>query len=129
MAITADMAGVQLSRTIDNGSMMPSDWIMTIYGACVDPHVKIGDNVVELTGAIPAGAYARINSLAKTITLTTSDGTVSNIFDWGVRGKGVGSGHYVFEPIPAGSQPISWPSSFGFDLMLIERRGDPTWII
>lgn len=125
--IFADMADSRLTRDINNTGLQPCDWIMMIYGQAVNPHVQIGGNRVELTGTIPAGAYAVINTLTRTITLTTKDGQTSNILWQGVRGSGIGSGTYCFEQIPPGPAQITWPSSFDFDIRLIYKRSDPTW--
>ena len=122
-----DLAAGGYTRYVQNDSLAPEDWIMTIFGPVTSPHITIGSNIIELTGSIPAGAYVVIDSRTRTITLTNSDGTSQNVFDWGVRSTGVGSGNYVFERIPAGQQTVSWPSSFSFDLQLVESRTDPTW--
>lgn len=115
-------------RTISNNTERASAFIMTIYGPVSSPQITIGDNVYELSGSIPSGGYARISSIDRTIMLVDADGDVANIFDWGVRGSGRGGGNYIFERIAPGDQEVSWPSSFTFDLELIEERSDPTWL-
>lgn len=125
--ITADMAGVAIAPSVENRSLTPCDWIMTIFGPAVNPHVTIGTNMIELTGTIPDGAHAVIDSHAKTITLTTKNGQTTSIFDWGVRGTGENGGHYVFQRIPAGTHPVTFPSSFRFDLQPVYERSDPSW--
>ena len=122
-----DLAAGGFTRYAQNDSLAPEDWIMTIFGPVTGPHITIGGNIVELTGSIPAGAYVVINSRTRTIMLADSNGSTQNVFDWGVRSTGVGSGNYVFEKIPAGQSVVSWPSSFAFDLQLVESRTDPTW--
>lgn len=122
-----DLAAGGFTRYVQNDSLVPEDWRMTIFGPATGPHVTIGANIVELTGSIPAGAYVTIDSKTRTITLTDNNSVTQNVFDWGVRSTGVGSGNYVFERIPAGQHIVSWPSSFGFDLQLVESRTDPTW--
>lgn len=122
-----DLAAGGYTRYVQNDSLAPVDWQMTIFGPTTGPHVTIGSNIVELTGSIPAGSYATIDTQTRTITLTDNNGVTQNVFDWGVRSTGVGSGNYVFEKIPAGQSVVSWPSSFSFDLQLVESRMDPTW--
>lgn len=125
--IFADMAGSRLANYTNNASIQPCDWIMTIYGPAVNPHVQIGGNRIELTGTIPAGAYATINTRSRTITLTDKNGITTNIFNQGVRGAGRDSGSYCFQPISSGRQLVTWSGSFDFDLSLIEERSDPSW--
>lgn len=122
-----DLAAGGFTRYVQNESLSPVDWRMTVFGPVTGPHITIGGNIIELTGSIPDGSYATIDSRRRTITLTNADGSTQNVFDWGVRATGVGSGHYVFERIPAGQSVVSWPSSFSFDLQLVESRMDPTW--
>ena len=114
-------------RTIRNNTERASAFVMTIYGPVSSPQITIGDNIYELTGSIPPGGYVRVSSINRTITLVDADGDVSSVFDWGVRGSGRGGGNYIFERIAPGDQEVSWPSSFTFDLELIEERSDPTW--
>ena len=122
-----DLAAGGYTRYVQNDSLAPEDWRMTIFGPPTGPHVTIGSNIVELTGSIPAGSYATIDTRTRTIMLTDNNGVTQNVFDWGVRSTGVGSGNYVFERIPSGQSVVSWPSSFSFDLQLVESRTDPTW--
>lgn len=122
-----DLAAGGYIRYVLNDSLAPEDWRMTIFGPATDPHITIGGNIIELTGSIPEGSYATIDSRRRTITLKDNNGVTQNVFDWGVRSTGSGSGHYVFERIPAGQSVVSWPSSFAFDLQLVESRTDPTW--
>lgn len=125
--LPVDLATSGFTRYVQNDSLAPEDWRMIIFGPVTGPHVTIGSNIVELTGSIPAGSYVTIDSKNRTITLTDNNGVTQNVFDWGVRSTGVGSGNYVFEKIPAGQSVVSWPSSFSFDLQLVESRMDPTW--
>ena len=94
---------------------------LMIYGEITDPSVFIGDNVYTVHGEVKKGETLLIDSLAKTITLTTATGAKVNWFD--KRGRDT----YIFEPIPAGQNSVSWPGSFGFDLTVIEKRSEPKW--
>ena len=42
-------------------------------------------------------------------------------------GSGKDSGRYVFQPLAPGTQPISWPGGFQFDLTVCEERSEPPW--
>lgn len=94
---------------------------LLIYGEAVNPSVVIGGHVYAINGTIGKGESLLIDSLTKTITLTTAFGHKINWFD--KRGRG----DYIFEPIPAGQNTVSWLGTFGFDLTVIEKRSEPRW--
>jgi hypothetical protein len=95
---------------------------MLIYGATENPTITIGGHVYAINGKIGAGETILIDSLEKTITLTTATGSKTNWFDKRSRDS------YVFEPIPAGTHTVVWNGTFGFDLTVIEKRSEPRWI-
>ena len=94
---------------------------LLIYGEAVNPSVVIGGHVYAINGTIGKGETLLIDSLSKKITLTTAFGNKINWFD--KRGRE----DYIFEPIPAGQNTVSWLGTFGFDLMVIEKRSEPRW--
>ena len=94
---------------------------LLIYGEATNPAVVIGGHVYAVNGTIGKGETLLIDSLAKTITLTTAHGNQTSWFDKRNRES------YIFEPIPAGKVPVSWSGDFGFDLIVIEKRSEPKW--
>ena len=94
---------------------------MLIYGEAVNPSVSIGGHVYAINGTVSDGEILLIDSLNKTITLTTVLGNKINWFDKRVRKD------YIFEPIPAGKHSVSWSGTFGFDLTVMEKRSEPRW--
>lgn len=94
---------------------------LLIYGEAVNPSVAIGDHIYAINGSVGRGEVLLIDSLNKTITLTTAYGNKINWFD--KRGRE----DYIFEPIPAGQHTVSWVGTFGFDLTVIEKRSEPKW--
>lgn len=94
---------------------------LLIYGPAAEPTIMIGGNTYTVNGTIGAGEVLLINSITKTITLTTAAGQSINWFDR--RGRD----SYIFEPIPAGQNTVVWPGSFGFDLTVVEKRSEPQW--
>lgn len=94
---------------------------LLIYGEAVNPSVVIGGHIYGINGTIGKGETLLIDSLNKTITLTTATGNKVNWFD--KRGRK----DYIFEPIPAGQNTVSWLGTFGFDLTVIEKRSEPKW--
>ena len=124
-----DLAVSRPSCMVSNRMRVPMPFRLIVYGPVSNPSLTIGGNVYRLNGDVPAGAYVVVNSLEKSIMLHDADGSLRNVFSWGVRGSGLNRGQYVFQPIPAGSSVVELGSGFGFDLTVIEENGDPTWLI
>ena len=109
------------SRKVESGSISNSKFKLRIYGEATDPAINIGGHIYSVSGRIQAGESLLIDSISKTITLTTAAGTKINWFDKRNRES------YIFEPVPAGIQNVSYNGSFGFDLTIIEERSEPKW--
>lgn len=115
------------AASVETSVLTDCDVRLVIYGQCDNPYVVIGGNRYQVNCGVPAGAYLTIDGREKTIILTLEDGTTVNVFGDGVRGSGLGSGEYVFEPIQPGAQNVEWDGSFGFDLGWYEEEGEPPW--
>ena len=94
---------------------------LLIYGTAENPTITIGGHNYTINGAISAGETLLVDSLNKTITLTTASGQPVNWFDKRSRES------YIFQPIPAGKNAVVWSGTFGFDLTVIEKRSEPRW--
>lgn len=112
---------------VDGLDAMP--FRMRVFGPCSNPVVTIGGNRYMLSGGIPAGAWVEISSVegGRTVTLVTEGGDRLNWFAHAERGAGLGSGSYIFQPLPAGRSEVSWAGGFTFDLTPIEERSEPPW--
>lgn len=108
-------------RSITCDASRDSAFRLLIYGEASNPSITIGGHTYVINGTIGAGESLLIDSVTKTITLTTVRGTKINWFD--KRGRE----NYIFQPIPAGQNMVSWNGSFGFDLTTIEERSEPRW--
>lgn len=117
-----DYALLHLGRRVRCDSVGGGAYRMTIWGACENPTITIGSNIYTVKGRIEKGETLVIDSLAKTITLTTATGSKVNWFD--KRGRE----NYIFEAIPTGQSIVTWNGSFSFDLTIIEKRSEPKWI-
>lgn len=100
---------------------------LTIYGTAVNPAIRIGKSWYKVDSTVPNDGYMIIDPISRTVTITDADGTVTDAFAKAHRGGGLGSGEYIFEPIPAGSHEVAWDMSFGFDLTWYEEEGEPSW--
>ena len=110
-----------------NGRMITCDtagdnaFKLLIYGEATNPVVIINGHTYAVNGTVGKGETLLIDSLNRTITLTTATGGKVNWFDKRSRDE------YIFEPISAGQNAVSWLGTFGFDLTVIEKRSEPRW--
>ena len=108
-------------RKIVCDSIGSSAFRLLIYGEATNPAVTINGHTYKVNGTIGKGETLLIDSLKKTITLTTASGKKINWFD--KRGRE----EYIFEPLQSGQNTIAWSGAFGFDLTVIEKRSEPKW--
>jgi len=107
---------------------LPAAVRLTVYGPATNPYIVIGENKYQLNSVtVPSGGYLIVDGRAKTIEMTAANGDKTNLFAAGERGTGAGSGAYIFEPVPAGLNTVSWPNSFGFDVTVFEQSGEVPW--
>lgn len=109
------------SRKVNSGSVSSSKFMLRIYGEATNPAINIAGHIYAVNGRIQKGESLLIDSINKTITLTTATGAKVNWFDKRNRES------YIFEPIPAGIQNVNHNGTFGFDLTIIEERSEPKW--
>ena len=108
-------------RKIVCDSVGSSEFRLKIYGEATNPAVVINGHTYKINGTISKGESLMIDSMTKTITLTTASGKKINWFD--KRGRK----EYIFEPLPTGQSTVSWDGTFGFDLTVVEKRSEPKW--
>ena len=116
-----DYATSKTGGIIVCNSIRANAFRMRIYGEATNPTVVISGQVYKINGKVAKGETLLIDSLSKTITLTTATGEKVNWFNNRSRDS------YVFEPIPAGQNTVEWDGSFGFNLTVIEKRSEPRW--
>lgn len=98
-----------------------SNFRMIIYGACSSPVVYVSGHAYAVNCEIAEGEYLTIDSVAKTVTKTATDGTITNVFN--LRGRD----SYIFEKIGTGDSTVIWDGDFGVDIILLEERSEPKW--
>lgn len=108
-------------RSILCDSVGSNAFRMLIYGEVSNPSIVIGTHIYTVNCDVGKGETLLIDSLTKTITLNTASGKKVNMFD--KRGRE----QYIFEPIPAGKNIVSYNGAFGFELTVIEKRSEPKW--
>lgn len=110
------------NELIDTGSFASANFKIIIYGSCVSPTLYIAGHEYSVDCEVGDGEYLTIDSAKKKIYLTQQDGTIVNKF--ADRNKE----SYIFERIPAGSNPVTWDGTFGFDVTIIDERSESKWI-
>ncbi len=118
-------------KTLINEALYNSEFQLVIYGPATNPSITIAGNNYKVSCVVPEGGILFVNSLNKGIPSTSIflrkvDGTIENMFSKRQRGM-VGSGDYIFEPIPAGNLDVTWSGAFGFDLYTYEGRSVLPW--
>lgn len=109
-------------------SPMGADAVIEIYGPASRPSISIGSNTYHVDVEVPEGSTLIIDGVAKTVEMHDAYGTVTNEFAHAERGEGAGKGSYIFEPITAGDNDVSWNKSFKFTVTACERGMMPAWI-
>lgn len=123
-----DYAPASPARTVDVPGSSPNPFRFVIWGRAVNPSVTIAGNLYSFNVTVPAGGYLLVDTLDEPIVkIVTADGITSDAFDSAHRGGGLGSGDYAFEPIPDGTQLVSWDDSFGFDLTIYHVESEIPW--
>lgn len=118
----SDYSSNIISKALNNGNFVASNFVMRIYGACANPVVTIAGHNYAVNVELADREYLTIDSVNKTIVKTAEDGSTENCFNLRSRES------YIFEKIPAGSLNVASSAGFLFDVTLLEERGEPKWI-
>lgn len=113
--------------SVTSTAYMPSPIRLVVFGPATNPAITIGGNRYQVNATVPAGGYLVVDGIDKAIASVTVNGTITNLFDKGVRGTGEGSGDYIFEPLPPGTSDVVWNRSYAFDLYYYTEEGEPPW--
>lgn len=109
------------NKTLINTGFVPTNFRMIIYGPCKYPAVYVSGHLYQVNCELSSGEYLTIDSVTKKIFKTAIDGTKVNQFNLRERDS------YIFQKIPAGSNPVIWEGDFGLDIILMEERSEPKW--
>ena len=114
------------SRQVYNEGSEARDFVWRAYGPVSDPAIHIGGNLYQVNVDLAAGDRLEVDSAARTVTVTSASGAVTNAY--GQREPGAkGSGSYIFERIAPGPNTLAWDNSFEFDLVVYEVRTSCPW--
>lgn len=117
------------TKYVNNTGVAPAPLNITFYGAGVNPQVSIANNAYKVDTVIPENSYVEVKGsiYPRKIFLVDPYGDKEDIFDKGERGRGKGSGEYIFEEVPVGYFPISWSGASAVDVEWFEVEGEPPW--
>ena len=107
-------------NTVNNTHYIPTSFLLTIYGPCVNPSIMIGGSIYKVNTAVGNGEYLEIDSINKTVRRKTSSGFVN---EYNNREKS----QSIFEPIQPGVNTLIWSGAFSFDLTLHQERSELKW--
>jgi len=110
------------NQTLINPHFSTSPFKLILYGECTNPSVLINGILYKVNTVVGANEYITIDTKAKTIYLTRIDGAQVNLYNLQDRE------FYIFTPIPAGQNTISWDGSFPMEIIIFEERGEPKWM-
>lgn len=106
---------------IENRHYIPTSFLMTFYGPCVNPSVTIGGHLYKVNITLSSGEYLQIDSINKRVIRHTTTG--EDVSEYNKREKS----QSVFEPIQPGRQTLVWSGAFSFDLILHQERSELKW--
>lgn len=117
------------ARTFKTAARYPSEFRLIVYGGAtgtVNPAVRIGGNLYEVSVRVLPGGYLEIDSRERTVRLYASDGTWENVIDRRNRGVPKG-GSYIFERIPPDASYATVSGGAGADLIIYTESSVPPW--
>ena len=118
-----DYKNTLANSRISNTGLTASNFILTIFGYVQNPTLYVGEHEYTVNVTVEADEHLTIDSINKTIILTTSNGEQVNCFNR--RNKD----SYIFEKIPVGTNTITSPNQqIYFNITLLEERSEPKWI-
>lgn len=99
----------------------PADFLLRIYGPCVNPYVSINGVDIGVTATVQAGEYVEIDSRDKTVYRVDTNGVRTNLFNQRLKTTS------IFTKIPSGNNVAIWPGTFTCELIVYEERSEPKW--
>lgn len=126
-----DYGPMNQAASITNPELTPTPFKWQINGPVTNPIMEIAGNRYEVNGVtVPDGGILEVDGVSepKSILLRGPTGTITDVFDKGVRGSGLDSGTYIFQPIPPGTFTVGWAGNFNFFLEMWFERSEPPWI-
>ena len=115
------------SNFVENRTHHLADLLIRIYGDCVDPVVKIGENSYSVDVEVKQGDRLEIDTSEKTVKVVKLDGTVENAFAHIAGEYRENSGSYIFQKMPSGTSNVTWSGTYDLDIVVVEHANEPRW--
>lgn len=106
-----------------NTNIEDADFIMRIFGSCINPVVYINDYAYRVNVELYEGEYLEIDSVRKKIIKYNAKGEQTNCFNLRSRET------YIFKKLSPGKIAIAKNSPFLLSLTVLEYRSEPEWWI
>lgn len=117
-----DFTASLTSDEIMNETNDTLEFEFNIFGPCDSPKIIIGRHGYRVNAVLETDEYLVVNSVTRKIYKVKIDGEKVNQYSLKDEDS------YIFQKIPPGMSIVSWDNSFGFSVLLIERRITPRWI-
>lgn len=117
---TYDLVSARISKHVINHNVVAADFILIVFGPCVNPAVYINGHLYQVNVTLYTGEYLEINSKRKRIYKVKVDGERINCFYQRNRES------YIFEKIRPGKQAVL-KDGFGIKLTILEERSEARW--
>lgn len=108
---------------LQNDNFSESNFEMIIFGPVINPQVRIAGNLYEVETTLYEEEYLVINSITRRIVKYKINGDTEILFHYRNRDSN------IFQKIPKGRQPVTWPGTFGVNITLFHERSEPPWIL
>ncbi len=105
---------------IDHVSSCP--FLLTIYGPVTNPRILVNGRVIEVYTTLEGNEYLILDSRNHTIIKYLSNGTTQSLYNNRYMEQS------VFNRIGPGAVLVSWPGTFGFDIVAYIERNEPKWV-
>ena len=116
-----DLVGTHGRRTLNNEAFTDTDFVMIIYGFVDNPNIQIAGHPYTVYATVYEGERLIIDSAAGTVKKIGRLGEETDLYN--ARRKD----YSVFRKIPPGVQTVSWPGTYGVDIILYDERSEPKW--
>lgn len=114
--------GISGNRIINN-HYAAAPAVITFFGPVINPSVEVSGNVYAVNVTLTATDRLVIDQIKRQIYIVSERGTRTNVFN--ARDKQ----HNIFQPFPAGVNPIIYSGDFAFDITLVYQRSELKWTV
>lgn len=112
---------------VENSSVIPAPVVLTVFGPAKNPKVTIAGNVYQCEVEVDAGGRLVVDGSLGKIFLYDRWGNRENAFGTRRGDMWLGSGSYVFEPLPQGTHSVTCADALTLQVGVRELRDEWEW--